>query len=232
MSKTIIATVLFAIGTLINTNAQGFKFKKNRISYFSSLHNYMDGSTLFENKVFRNTSRVTWNCLNKYRANKGISLGLRYTRRIDSLRSYQISMEYFGKSYGDWTFQSLNRDDVHNRMTYYIEGLRMRKMYTKKHHSFDVLYGCNVRIGNESSVASYGAFDTHLRYKALRDLGLTIGGEYQHRIFKNINASLQLKYVRYIFRWDRGDKNDPDDTYRLGSTRNLLGLNLSIGYSF
>ncbi len=110
--------------------------------------------------------------------------------------------------------------------------MQRKNIFNQKHQSFGAFYGGNIRIGDEALVASYGSFDTHLRQKMLRDLGLVIGGEYEHRIFKNINASLQLKYVRYVFRWDRGDKNDPDDTYRLGSTRNLLGLNLNIGYSF
>ena len=151
--------------------------------------------------------------------------------KINKLYSFEFTTSIIGNYYNGRCFQCQEVGEVSHRSLYFFAPKIKRNFFNDVKLNIDGVGGVQHRLGNESIVASYGKFDTHIESQFCIDLGLLIGVEVYRNILKSrIRLSACLTHTEYLYRYDRA--GELPYSWDNGSTRRMTQVLFSIGYNF
>lgn len=168
---------------------------------------------------------------NNSEKNQGFALGVSYGVVFAQKSEIKLSADFVGIHYGEPCRQCRAPGDIFSREAYHF---RAKYYYTiiSKNYELKLLVAGMFRLGDEDMVVGYPRwFEISGVNHGMRDVGISAGARISKQVSKRFEFSLENSYTYFIYRWDKGDDALGLD-FKLGSTKFLMNLNLSVGYYF
>jgi hypothetical protein len=215
--------LVVVLGTTRTSNAQRTKensadgSKANTVSLIVSLHDFFDGNGILH---LDQEGQALW-------TNAG--WGIDFARYCNAQWGWYGSVKYYHAAYY-YQPTPLQAGDVFKREVILTEGGIQRCLLSSRRTKVSGLGGLQFRLGEEPIVVAHGNFDVLLDEYPLRDLGISGGLRGQQVLVWNFVLAGEVKFTQYLWRFENG--KDHAIRYPNRSTRNMLSLQMGLGYNF
>lgn len=152
--------------------------------------------------------------------------GLTYKRKVDKYNSISASLSYLHTTDLSGPDRELwDAGEFLKRTMLLIEANHLHSLFHKKSVKLQLSSGLDFRYGKEVYHTTKDQAD---RYR-LKDFGLSVGFGAEIELFWDTYFSSKVEYTRFLYTYA---KNQPKIKIDPGPTKNMLSLQIGLGYRF
>lgn len=197
----------------------------NRISVQTGLfHCFFDGSSLMNTNYLSKDRGIFGGLLYN-------SVGLQYTRKINSKNSISTEAMYFYEGY--WNVLANKNSQVVQARMYMTYNLNYDR-YLSLSKNLDFIYGggINYRYGLDRVVVGYYGYGVQIVGRGYRDIGINLRTGIEYSPWRWLTLYTKFDLLGFVYLFDREHIKKMQSTYSIPNYPNRFDLSWRFGLGF